>query len=95
MVAAGRVTSDEAEQIAAADEGERDAAVEAVRLRHMRARVDAEVQAGRLAREEGDAMLERISNGEHPRLLRELRRIRSSPARTAVGTEPSAPTSTG
>lgn len=79
MVAAGRVTDEEAERVrAAADSGERDEAVREIRLRHARARVGAEVRDGRVTQDEADLILRRLENGEHPRLLRGLRRRKSS-----------------
>ena len=79
MVEAGRVTGEEAERVrAAADSGELDDAVREIRLRHARARVGAELRDGRVTQDEADLILQRLENGEHPRLLRGLRRHKSS-----------------
>ena len=76
MVQAGRVSIEEAERIrTAADSGESDNAIREIRLRHVRAQLDAEVREGRVSRAEADAILQRVENGEHPgRLLRSVRR---------------------
>jgi hypothetical protein len=75
MVKAGRVTEDEADRLrAAARGGDLDEAVREIQLKHARARVDAAVENGRLSQGEADSLVQRITNGESPRLLRGLRR---------------------
>jgi hypothetical protein len=75
MVAARRITDEDAARLrAAAASGDLDAEAQQIRLRHARARVDAAVEDGRLTQQEADTLLERVQNGEHPRVLRGLRR---------------------
>ncbi|MDQ3343655.1 MAG: hypothetical protein M3524_08790 [Actinomycetota bacterium] len=75
MVQAGRFTMEEAERLrAAANSSDFDDVVGDIRRRHIQATVDAAVEDGGLTQEEADAMLERVENGEDPRLLRDLRR---------------------
>ncbi len=89
MLAAGRVTDEEAKRVrAAADSGERDEAVREIRLRHARARIGAEVRDGRVTQDEADLILRRLENGEHPRLLRGLRRRKSSAPPVSGSTNP-------
>ncbi len=80
MVEAGRVTVEEAQRVrSAADSEELDHAVRAIRLRHARARFEAEVRDGGMSADEAQVILQRLEDGEHPRLLRGLRRRVSPP----------------
>ena len=76
MVAAGRVTAQEAERLREApDAAAFDAAMGEIRARHAGADLDAAVAAGRLTRAEADDLQHRIGQGDHPRGLRgQLRR---------------------
>ena len=80
MVAAVRLTEEEAERLrAAAESGGLDAAVQELRGKHAQATVGAAVEDGRVSQEEANALLERLEVGEHPRFLRGLRRRASPP----------------
>jgi hypothetical protein len=71
MVAAGRVTSEEAARVrATAGTPEFHAALGAIRARHAQVHTDDGVAAGRLSREEADTALHRIRDGEHSADLR-------------------------
>ena len=71
MVAAGRITAEDAVRLrAAGDSADLEAEVRRIRLRHATARVDEAVADGGLAPEEAEALLGRVRNGEHPRGLR-------------------------
>jgi hypothetical protein len=87
MLAAGRITADEAERVrAAAERGEVDDTVAEIRLGHVKDRLDAAVANGELTAEEADAVLERVAAGERPRLPRGRRRVlrRRSPRHDAA-----------
>ncbi len=71
MVAAGRVTPEEAARVrATAGTPDFNAALGAIRARHARVHTDDGVAAGRLSREEADAALHRVRDGEHSAELR-------------------------
>ena len=75
MLATGRITDENATRLrAAAETGDFDSEAEQIRFRHVKARVDTAVDDGRLTKEEADAALGCVANGEHPRLPRGLRR---------------------
>ena len=76
MVAAGRVTAQEAERLRGApDPAAFEAALGEIRARHAGADLDAAVAAGQLTRAEADDLQHRIGQGDHPRGLRgQLRR---------------------
>jgi ubiquinone/menaquinone biosynthesis C-methylase UbiE/Arc/MetJ-type ribon-helix-helix transcriptional regulator len=80
MVAAGRVTGEEAERLReAVRSGGFDEAVRDVRIRHAEERLAAGLRDGTVTREEADTVLARVRNGEHPRLPRPLRHVRHDP----------------
>jgi hypothetical protein len=71
MVASGRVTSEEADQLqAAAGTTEFDAGMARIRSRHAQAHTDAAVAAGTMSPEDAAASLERVRQGEHSADLR-------------------------
>jgi polyhydroxyalkanoate synthesis regulator phasin len=71
MVAAGRLTDDEAARLRAAEgSGAFDAVVAEIRLRHARAHMDAAVADGEMTRQEADGYATLIGHGEHPQGLR-------------------------
>ena len=73
MLASGRITSEEAARLrTASGTGELDQEAEQIRLRHFRAKVDAAVVDGRLSRSEAEVLLDRLAQGESPRILRQL-----------------------
>jgi hypothetical protein len=76
MVAAGRVTAQEAERLRGApDAAAFEAVMGEIRARHAGADLDAAVAAGQLTRAEADDLQHRIGQGDHPRGLRgQLRR---------------------
>lgn len=71
MVAKGRITPEEAEQLRATDgtPGFNDVLAR-IRARHAQAHTDPAVGAGRLSQEEADGLLERVLAGEHSTELR-------------------------
>ncbi|HVA09700.1 MAG TPA: hypothetical protein VNG12_23495 [Acidimicrobiales bacterium] len=77
MVASGRVTESEAEQLRATeDSGEFETAIRDIRVRHAGAKLTAAVEGGHMTQEEADANLERLRSGDHMQSLRAyLRRI--------------------
>ena len=77
MVASGRVTPTEAAKLrSAALPSEFNATILEIRVRHAGTRLTAAVQEGQMTREEADAYLEQMKDGEHPRSLRaHLRRL--------------------
>jgi hypothetical protein len=77
MLAAGRITEDEADRVReAAGSGDLHAVVADIRLRHAQRWVDAAVADGRMTQAEADRTLERLARGEHPRPPRSGRRRR-------------------
>jgi predicted outer membrane protein len=71
MRASGRLSEQEAARLRAArGPAEFDEAVRDVRVRHAGARLEAAVADGTIARDEADALLERLRSGEHSRSLR-------------------------
>ena len=84
MLAAGRVTAEEAARVNAAEDGpEVEAALVAIRRRHATERVQAELAAGRLDKREADSFLERLAAGEDPETLRGLLPRRRAPTADA------------
>jgi hypothetical protein len=83
MVAAGRITEEEATQLRAAEgTPEFDAVVGAIRARHAGAHMEAAVAEGDISQGEAPASLERLRGGEHPEGLRaRLWRHRSGASR--------------
>jgi len=75
MLAAGRITAAEAASVRLADdEGAREAALGAIRLRHARERVQVAVDSDQMSESDAAAFLERVANGEEPKALRALLR---------------------
>lgn len=75
MVAAGRITDEEAARLrAAAESGDLDAEVGRIRRGHVHAKVEAAVEEGSLTAAEAEKVLEQVENGAHPRVLRTLLR---------------------
>jgi hypothetical protein len=71
VVASGRITPGEAARLrAAAGTPDFDSAMGEIRARHAQVHADAEVAAGRLSREEADATLDRVGDGEPTAELR-------------------------
>jgi hypothetical protein len=71
MVASGRITPGEAARLrAAAGTTDFDSAMGEIRARHAQVHADAAVAAGWLSREEADATLDRVRDGEHTAGLR-------------------------
>jgi hypothetical protein len=71
MVASGRVTGEEAEQLrAAAGTTGFDAVMAGIRSRHAQAHTDAAVAAGTMSPEDAAASLERVRQGDHSADLR-------------------------
>jgi hypothetical protein len=71
MVAAGRLTPEEAAHLrAAAGTAEFDVAMASIRARHAQVHTDAAVAAGTMRPEDAAAALERIRDGEHSTELR-------------------------
>lgn len=80
MVDAGRMTAADADRLrAASDAGELDHAMQEIRVKHAKARVEGAVDGGRLTRDEADAILARLDGGEDPRFVLQLR-LQSRPA---------------
>ena len=71
MVASGGITPGEAARLrAAAGTPDFDSAMGEIRACHAPVHADAAVAAGRLSREEADATLDRVRDGEHTAELR-------------------------
>jgi len=71
MVAAGRMTEQEAARLrATAGTPEFETTLAGVRTRHAAVQVDAAISAGEMSQEEADAYLDRLRSGEHPKGLR-------------------------
>jgi polyhydroxyalkanoate synthesis regulator phasin len=71
LVAAGRLTADEAHQLRAAPDAARaEQVLREIRARHASERLDAAVSEGAMRRREADDLLERVRGGEHSRALR-------------------------
>lgn len=71
LVAAGRLTAEEARQLRAAPDVSRaDQVMREIRARHAAERLDAAVAEGAMSRQEADDLLERVRGGEHSRALR-------------------------
>jgi len=75
MVAAGRLTKEEAQRMrAASTAGEREEVARAVQMRHARSRLKEAVDGGRLTPAEAEALVERLDHGEDVSILRGIRR---------------------
>ncbi|HEX4434946.1 MAG TPA: hypothetical protein VH012_08945 [Acidimicrobiales bacterium] len=71
MVAAGRITTQEASRLrAAAGTAEFDAVLAGIRARHARAHTDAAVAAGTMSPDDAESSLARVRAGEHSGELR-------------------------
>ncbi len=71
LVAAGRLTADEAERLRAAPDLSRARrVVREIRARHASERLDDAVAEGTVSRQEADELVERLRGGEHSRALR-------------------------
>ncbi len=71
LVDSGLVTSQEAERLrSATDQGEFDAVVLDIRVRHAGTSMGAAVEDGRLTRADAEGFLERLRQGEHSRSIR-------------------------
>ena len=71
MVAAGRVTTQEAERLrGATDAAGFEAVLGEIRARHAGPELEAAVQAGQLTGAEAEDLRHRIGHGDHPRGLR-------------------------
>jgi len=75
MVAAGRLTEEEAKRMrAASTASEREEAARTVQMRHARSRLEEAVDSGRLTPAEAEAFVERLDRGEDVSILRGVRR---------------------
>jgi hypothetical protein len=75
MVAAGRLTDDEAARLRAAKSAvEREDLARAIQVRHARRRIDEAVENGRLTEAEAKDYVDRLDSGEDLKFLRGLRR---------------------
>jgi hypothetical protein len=63
MAEVGRITKDEADGLRAAQAGERDRLIRAIRLRHAQARLDAAADQGQVTKEEADEILRCLAEG--------------------------------
>ena len=80
MVAAGRVTAQEAERLRSArDPAAFESVLAEIRVRHAGASLEAAVQAGELTAAEAEDLRHRIGHGDHPRGLRRQLRHRPEP----------------
>jgi polyhydroxyalkanoate synthesis regulator phasin len=80
MVAAGRITEEEARELRAAEGTARfDAVVGAIRARHADAHLQEAVAAGDMSQAEADAAVAQLRSGEHPKGLRATLRLHRSP----------------
>jgi hypothetical protein len=71
LLASGQVTPEEAARLhAALAQGEREAVVRDIRVRHAEAALAGAVQDGRMTQQEADGYLDRLRAGEHSRSLR-------------------------
>lgn len=71
MVASGRITSQEATQLRAAQgTDEFDGVVNAIRARHAGAHMEVAIASGDMSPGEAEGYLERLRHGEHPEGLR-------------------------
>jgi polyhydroxyalkanoate synthesis regulator phasin len=71
MVAAGRITDDEATRLrATVGTADFDDVLAGVRARHAQVHTDEAVAVGRLSSDEADGLLERVRGGEHSSELR-------------------------
>lgn len=70
LVAAGRLTADEARRLRAAPDVSRaEQVLREIRTRHASERLDAAVAEGAMSRQEADDLLERVRGSEHSRAL--------------------------
>ena len=75
MLAAGRITPEEAASVSLAeDDRARESALSAIRLRHARERVQVAIDSDQMSESDAAAFLERVANGEEPKALRALLR---------------------
>jgi len=90
LVAAGRLTADEAQRLRAAPDVSRaEQVVREIRARHASERLDAAVAEGAMSRHEADDLLARVRGGEHSRALRShLSRFRVKPRKQPKPAEP-------
>jgi polyhydroxyalkanoate synthesis regulator phasin len=80
MVAAGRITGEEAANLrAAANPDEFDRAMGAIRARHAGAHIDSAVARGEMTEAEATAALAELRSGGHPKGLRARARIQPQP----------------
>jgi hypothetical protein len=71
MVAAGRITEDEATRLrASVGTADFDDVLAGIRARHARVHTDEAVAVGRMGSDEADGLLERVRAGEHSSELR-------------------------
>jgi len=88
MVRAGRISKEDGDRLrAAAAAGGVDEAVADVRRKHAGARVAAAVESGRVSRDDGIVLLERLERGESPEQV--LRGVRTAPVRRSLGSQDS------
>jgi len=86
MLQSGRITADEAERLrCAVGSSQFNEIVGEIRGRHAGARLDWEVEDGRLTREEANVLRKRVQDGEHPRSPHGLRRGRGPRSRRTGG----------
>jgi hypothetical protein len=98
LVAAGRLSADEAQRLrASSDVSGAEQVVREIRTRHASERLNAAVSEGAMSRQEADDLLERVRGGEHSRALRShlfrfrvKRRKQTKPAEAAGQSEDSA-----
>lgn len=77
MLAAGRLTDEEAQRLRSATTADgREEVARAIQLRHARARIDEAVENGSVAEAETTALVERLESGEDLRFLRGIGRRR-------------------
>jgi hypothetical protein len=81
MVAAGRITEEEAGELRAAEGTPQfDVVVGAIRARHAGAHLEEAVAAGDMSQAEADATVAQLRSGEHPKGLRAKLRMHRSPS---------------
>jgi hypothetical protein len=89
LVKSGRLSSEEAIRLRAADDaGEADAVVSDIRVRHAQASLQAAVEEGAISSEDAEGLLARVRAGEHSAALRShIKSFRRSRRRPAGQTE--------
>jgi hypothetical protein len=81
MMAAGRITEEEAGELRAAEGTPQfDVVVGAIRARHAGAHLEEAVAAGDMSQAEADATVAQLRSGEHPKGLRAKLRMHRSPS---------------